>query len=76
MLTLLVKASTVSVMCLAASTMAVQSCILQIEPSPSLLQGSKVQLWLLAHAQFASNIKVPVQLYTCSSGADPEGWKW
>ena len=41
-------------MCLTASTVTVPSWILQIEPSPSLLQGSKVKPHPLAHAQFAT----------------------
>ena len=41
-------------MWLTASTVTVPSWILQIKPSPSLLQGSKVELHPLAHAQFAS----------------------
>ena len=49
-LTLYIKASTVSGMCLAASNM---SWILQTEPSPTLLQGSMVKLHPFAHAQFA-----------------------
>lgn len=48
------KAFTVSGMCLVASTIAFQRWILQIEPSSSLLPGSKVQLYALMHAQFAS----------------------
>ena len=49
------KASTVSGMRLAASKTAVRSWILQIiEPSPSLLQGSRVEPNPLVHAQFAS----------------------
>ena len=47
-------ASTVSGMCLTASTVTVTSWMLQIKPSPSLLQGSKVELHPLAHAQFAT----------------------
>ena len=41
-------------MCLTASTVTVQSWILQVKPSPSLIQGSKVELHPLTHAQFAS----------------------
>ena len=41
-------------MCLTASTVTVLSSILQIEPSPNLLQGSKVELHPLTHAQFAT----------------------
>ena len=33
---------------------AIQSWIVQIEPSPTLLQGSRVELHPFAHAQFAS----------------------
>ena len=52
--TYLVNVSTVSGMGLTASTVTVPSWILRIKPSPSLLQGSKVELHPLAHAQFAS----------------------
>ena len=48
------RASTVSGVCLTASTVTVTSWMLQIKPSPSLLQGSKVELHPLAHAQFAT----------------------
>ena len=47
------SASTVSGVCLTASTVTVTSWMLQIKPSPGLLQGSKVELHPLAHAQFA-----------------------
>ena len=47
------SASTVSGVCLTASTVTVTSWMLQIKPSPDLLQGSKVELHPLAHAQFA-----------------------
>ena len=48
------RASTVSGVCLTASTVTVTSRMLQIKPSPGLLQGSKVELHPLAHAQFAT----------------------
>ena len=48
------RASTVSGVCLTASTVTVTSRMLQIKPSPGLLQGSKVELHPLTHAQFAT----------------------
>ena len=45
---------TVTGMCLTSSTVTAPSWILQMEPFPSLLQGSKVELHPLTHAQFAT----------------------